>query len=108
VRLPGHEGPPREGPPHEGRPREEPPRDPPAPPSPPLPAKSLYLRLLRLQHISPNAWQRAVLGEGAVGVGVLLAMADLASAWTVVVLPVAVAAVVKAHDLLEGLLESRR
>ncbi|MCY7366405.1 MAG: hypothetical protein LH469_13995 [Frankiaceae bacterium] len=103
MRLPGREGPPHEGPSHEG-----PPRDPPTPPPPPPAKKPLYPRLLRLQHISPNAWQRAVLGEGALGVGVLLAMADLASAWTVVVLPVAVAAVVKAHDLLEGLLESRR
>lgn len=71
------------------------------------PKKPLYPRLLRLQHIAPNAWQRAALGEGAIGVGVLLAMADLASAWTIVALPVAVAAVVKAHDALQGLLERR-
>lgn len=69
------------------------------------PAKQpLYPRLLRLQHVHPNAWQRAVLGEGMAGLGLLLAMADLASAWSVVVLPVAVAGVVKAHDLLAGLL----
>ena len=67
--------------------------------------KPLYPRLLRLRHIAPNAWQRAVLGEGAIGVGVLLAMADLASAWTIVALPVAVAGVVKAHDALQGLLD---
>jgi hypothetical protein len=67
--------------------------------------KPLYPRLLRLRHIQPNAWQRAALGEGAIGAGVLLAMADLASAWTIVVLPLAVAAVVKGHDLLQGLLE---
>lgn len=67
----------------------------------------LYPRLLRLRHIEPNAWQRAALGEGAIGVGVLLAMADLASAWTIVALPVAVAGVVKAHDALQGLIERR-
>jgi len=67
----------------------------------------LYPRLLHLQHIHPNAWQRAVLGEGMAGVGALLAMADLASAWSVVVLPVAVAVVVKAHDVLAGVLASR-
>ena len=67
--------------------------------------KPLYPRLLRLRHIRPNAWQRAALGEGAIGVGVLLAMADLASAWTIVALPVAVAGVVKAHDALQGLLD---
>ncbi len=66
--------------------------------------RPLYPRLLHLQHVHPNAWQRAVLGEGAAGVGALLAMADLASAWSIVVLPVAVAAVVKAHDLLAGYL----
>ena len=67
--------------------------------------KPLYPRLLRLRHIHPNAWQRAALGEGAIGVGVLLAMADLASAWTIVALPVAVAGIVKAHDALQGLID---
>ena len=78
---------------------------PPVPPTAKPKNKPLYPRLLRLRHIEPNAWQRAALGEGALGVGVLLAMADLASAWTIVVLPVAVAAVVKAHDALQGLLD---
>ncbi|MGZ6826739.1 MAG: hypothetical protein ACXVGH_08085 [Mycobacteriales bacterium] len=64
----------------------------------------LYPRLLRLQHVHPNAWQRALLGEGMAGLGLLLAMADLASAWSVLVLPVAVAGVVKAHDVLAGVL----
>ena len=67
--------------------------------------KPLYPRLLGLRHVHPNAWQRAALGEGAIGAGVLLAMADLASAWSIVALPVAVAAIVKAHDLLQGLLD---
>jgi len=64
----------------------------------------LYPRLLRLRHVAPNAWQRAVLGEGALGVAGLLVLADLATAWTLVALPVAVAVVVKAHDGLAGLL----
>ena len=64
----------------------------------------LYPRLLRLRHVHPRAWQRAVLGEGMAGVGALLAMADLASAWSILVLPVAVAGIVKAHDLLAGVL----
>jgi hypothetical protein len=64
----------------------------------------LYPRLLRLQNVHPNAWQRAVLGEGMAVVGVLLSLADLASAWSIVVLPVAVALVVKAHDVVTGLL----
>jgi hypothetical protein len=64
----------------------------------------LYPRLLQLRNIHPNAWQRALLGEGAIGVAALLVLADLATAWTLLVLPIAVAAVVKAHDLLAGLL----
>ena len=64
----------------------------------------LYPRLLRLRHVAPNAWQRAVLGEGALGVAVLLVLADLATAWTLVALPLAVAAVVQAHDALAGFL----
>ena len=67
-------------------------------------SEPLYPRLLRLQHVHPNAWQRAVLGEGMAVLGVLLSLADLASAWSIVVLPVAVALVVKAHDLVSGLL----
>jgi hypothetical protein len=66
--------------------------------------RPLYPRLLRLRHIRPNAWQRALLGEGALGVAALLVLADLATAWTLLVLPVAVAVVVKANDLLAGLL----
>jgi hypothetical protein len=66
--------------------------------------RPLYPRLLRLRHVHPNAWQRALLGEGALAVAVLLVLADLATAWTLLVLPVAVAGVVKAHDLLAGLL----
>ena len=64
----------------------------------------VYPRLLRLRHVHPNAWQCAVLGEGVLAVSGLLVLADLATAWTLLVLPVVVAAVVKSHDLLAGLL----
>jgi hypothetical protein len=64
----------------------------------------LYPRLLQLKHVHPNAWQRALLGEGMAVIGGLFALADVASAWSVLVLPVAVAAVVKAHDVLAGVL----
>ena len=63
--------------------------------------------LLRLQHVHPKAWQRAALDVGAPVVAVLLVLADLATAWTLLVLPVAVAAVVKSHDLVAGLLPRR-
>lgn len=71
-------------------------------------SRPLYPRLLRLRHIQPNAWQRAALGEGALGAAALLVLADVASAWTLLALPVAVALVVKAHDLLEGVLAGER
>lgn len=69
------------------------------------PQRPLYPRLLRLRNIAPNGWQRALLGEGALAVAVLLVLADLASAWALLVLPVAVAAVVKAHDVVAGVLD---
>ena len=68
------------------------------------PRRPLYIRLLHLRHIAPNAWQRALLGEGSLALAVVLVLADLATAWTLVVLPVAVGLLVKAHDLLARLL----
>jgi hypothetical protein len=64
----------------------------------------LYSRLLRLKHVHPNSWQRAVLGEGAIAVGGVLVLADLASLWVLPALPLTVAAVVKGHDVLAGLI----
>jgi hypothetical protein len=64
----------------------------------------LYWRLLRLRHVRPNGWQRALLVEGVVSVAVVLTLADVATAWTLLVLPLAAAFVVKAHDVLAGLL----
>ena len=66
--------------------------------------RPLYPRLLRLRYIQPNAWQRAAFGEGALGAAVLLVLADRATAWTLLALPLAVAVVVKAHDQLAGVL----
>jgi hypothetical protein len=68
--------------------------------------RPLYPRLLRLKNIAPNAWQRAALGEGALAVAVVLVLADLASAWTLLVLPLGVAVIVKTHDMLAGLLHA--
>lgn len=68
--------------------------------------RPLYPRLLRLRNVHPNGWQRAALGEGALAVAVVLVLADVASAWTLLVLPLGVAAVVKAHDVLAGLLRA--
>ena len=64
----------------------------------------LYWRLLRLHHIRPNGWQRAVLVEGVLSLSLVLVLADVASAWTLLVLPLASAAAVKANDVLVGML----
>ena len=66
--------------------------------------RPLYHRLLRLRHIAPTAWQRAVFADAPFALAVVLVLADVASAWTLVALPVAVAVVVKTHDLLAGAL----
>ncbi len=77
------------------------------PPPARAPRTPLYSRLLRLKHVHPNGWQRALLAEGSLAVAGLLVLADLATAWTLLVLPVAVAAFVKANDLLAGFLARR-
>ena len=64
----------------------------------------LYSRLLGLRRLRLLPWQRAVLGEGSLAVAGLLVLADLATAWTLLVLPLAVAALVKLHDVVAGLL----
>lgn len=67
-------------------------------------ARPLYFRLLGVRYLAPAGWQRALLVEGSVVLALLLALADLASAWVLLALPLTVATVVVYHDLLEGLL----
>lgn len=71
-------------------------------PEAPRKAKPLYWRILQLRYVHPNSWQRAVFFEGSIAVAAILVLADLASAWLLLVLPVAVAVVVKGHDVLVG------
>jgi hypothetical protein len=72
------------------------------------PKPPLYWRALRLQHLRPNGWQRAILVEGVLALAVILVLADVATAWTLLVLPLASAAIVKGHDVLAGLLGGMR
>lgn len=67
----------------------------------------LYPRVLRLKHVHPAAWQRALLVEGMMLAGGLVALADKATSWSPLILPVAAAVVVKFHDVLAGLLPPR-
>ncbi|GLW35443.1 hypothetical protein Areg01_83790 [Actinoplanes regularis] len=62
----------------------------------------LYARMLRLRHLSPGGLLCFVFLEGAVALGALLALAELVSWWGVLVLPMAVAAMVKFNDLVAG------
>ena len=70
------------------------------------PRLSLYPRLLGLRHVRLRPWHRGVLAEGSLAVAVLLTLADLATAWTLLVLPLAVAALVKLHDVVAGLIDA--
>jgi hypothetical protein len=66
--------------------------------------RPLYARLLRLRHITPSGLLCFVFLEGAVALGVLLALAELVSWWGVIVLPLTVAVMVKLNDVIAGLL----
>jgi hypothetical protein len=64
----------------------------------------LYARMLRLRHLAPSGLLCFVFFEGAVALGVLLALAELVSWWGVLVLPATVAGMVKLNDVIAGML----
>jgi hypothetical protein len=64
----------------------------------------LYARILRLRHLAPSGFLCFVFLEGAVALGVLLALAELVSWWGVLVLPVSIAGMVKLNDVIAGML----
>jgi hypothetical protein len=66
------------------------------------PPRPLYARLLRLRHLRPSGLWCFVFFEGMIGLGVLLALAELVSWWAVLVLPAVVAVMVKVNDVLAG------
>jgi hypothetical protein len=68
----------------------------------------LYPRLLQLKNVHPNGWQRAALVEGMALLGALAALADRATSWAPLILPVVAAGVVKFHDVLAGVLPESR
>jgi len=65
---------------------------------------TLYARLLRLRHIRLGQLTSFVLFEGSVLVALLLALAELIEPWGVLVIPVAVAIMVKLNDVVAGVL----
>ncbi|HEY5336377.1 MAG TPA: hypothetical protein VIJ71_10215 [Mycobacteriales bacterium] len=63
-----------------------------------------YVRLLRLRRVRPGFWTETVYVYGAALVGVVLYLADLATAWTILALPLTVAVTVKLYDLVASAL----
>jgi hypothetical protein len=64
--------------------------------------RPLYARMLGLQYLTPSGWLCFVFLEGAVALGILLALAELVSWWGVLVLPLTVALMVKLNDSIAG------
>jgi hypothetical protein len=64
----------------------------------------LYARMLGLRHMTPSGFLCFVFLEGAVALGILLALAELVSWWGVLVLPLSVAVMVKLNDIVAGML----
>jgi hypothetical protein len=60
----------------------------------------LIVRLLRLQRLRLPGWQRAVLLDGSIALGLLLTLTDEVSAWAILVCPLVSALALKFHDLL--------
>ena len=62
----------------------------------------LYARVLRLRHLRPGGLLCFLFFEGSVALGILLALAEVTPWWSTLVLPVAVAAMVKVNDVVAG------
>jgi hypothetical protein len=63
----------------------------------------LYARVLRLRYLAPTGFLCFVFLEGAIALGILLALAELVSWWGVLVLPATVAMMVKLNDVIAGM-----
>jgi hypothetical protein len=66
--------------------------------------RPLYVRVLRLRHFQPSGMVCFILLEGSIAAALLLALAELVSWWGLIVIPVAVAVLVKANDVLAAAL----
>jgi len=65
-------------------------------------SRPLYVRVLRLKHLRLGGFVCGLLFEGVMAAAVLLSLAELVTWWSVLILPVTVAAVVKINDLVAG------
>jgi hypothetical protein len=64
--------------------------------------RPFYARLLRLHYLHPGGLACFLLFEGTIGLGLLLALAELVDWPVVVLLPAGVAVMVKFNDVLAG------
>ncbi|HZM75112.1 MAG TPA: hypothetical protein VFC19_05260 [Candidatus Limnocylindrales bacterium] len=64
--------------------------------------RPMYAKVLGLQHLRPGNLVCFVFFEGAVALAALLALAELADWWVMLVLPLSVAAMVKLSDMIAG------
>ncbi|KAB1946613.1 hypothetical protein F8271_06310 [Micromonospora sp. ALFpr18c] len=62
--------------------------------------RPLYARLLGLRFVNPGGVLCFLFFEGAIALAVLLALAELVTWWSVLVLPAVVAAMVKLNDMV--------
>lgn len=64
--------------------------------------RPLYARALGLRYLRPGGMLCFFFFEGAVALATLLALAELVSWWAVLVLPAAIAVMVKINDVIAG------
>jgi len=64
--------------------------------------RPFYARVLRLQYLRPSGLLCFFFFEGAIALATLLALAELVTWWAVVVLPTAIAIMVKINDVIAG------
>lgn len=69
------------------------------------PRRPWYARVLQLKHLYLSNLWCVVLFEGSIALAVLMALTEFVSWWVVLVLPLAVAGMVKLNDLIAGTLE---
>lgn len=64
--------------------------------------RPLYARALGLQYLRPSGMLCFFFFEGAIALATLLALAELVTWWAVLILPVAIAVMVKINDVIAG------
>ena len=67
---------------------------------PPAAGRTWYARILRLRRVRLHWLVRALYLEGAAVLGIVLYLANAASAWVILALPAAIALAVKVYDLV--------